>query len=333
VEDPFQISPTLGAPMRAAQITRFGDWRTVATSEVPTPSPRGGEVLVRVSASSINSVDIAHREGRLRALAGRRLPQGLGIDLVGTVESTGPGVGSFSPGDRVWGIRAGAGGMRQPTGLTADYAVVDARRVARAPESLDDASAASLVTGGYTALRALRDVARLQPGERVLVRGGAGGVGSAAIQIAAALGARVAALASSSSADLVGSLGATEVFDYSTATPASVGRVDVLLDTVGTDLFAWRRTLAPGGRMVGVAFDSLRGLAAIGASGVFASRRIRMFAGEPPAGILDSLTAFVDDHGIRGVVHNSYPLEELAEAHRAFAAGGVRGKIVIRLSS
>jgi NADPH:quinone reductase-like Zn-dependent oxidoreductase len=315
--------------MRAAQITRFGDWRAVGVAEAPVPIPREEEVLVRVSASSVNSVDVAHREGRLRLLSGRRIPQGLGIDLVGTVEGAGAAVRGFSPGERVWGIRAGASGMRRATGLTADFAVVDPRGLAPAPANLSDPEAASLVIGGYTALRGLSDVAHVRPGERVLVRGGTGGVGSAAVQIAVAMGARVAVLASASGADLAADLGATEFFDYSTATPASIGKVDVLFDTVGTDLLSWRRTLAVGGRMIGVAFDSLSGLATIGASRVYGSRRIRTFAGEPPAGFLADLTRFVEDTSIRGVVHATYPIERIAEAHRAFSAGRVGGKIVI----
>ncbi|GAA4655700.1 quinone oxidoreductase family protein [Arthrobacter cryoconiti] len=319
--------------MRAAQITRFGDWQAVKVADVPVPVPRASEVLVRVAASSINSVDVSHREGQLKILTGRRIPQGLGIDLVGTVESVGTAVRGFSPGERVWGIRAGASGMKNETGLTADFAVVDARRLSRAPESLGDVEAASLVVGGYTALRALKDVARLQPGERVLIRGGTGGVGSAAIQIAAALGARVAVLASASTDRIVRDLGAIDFFDYSTATPASVGKVDVLMDTVGTGLLSWRRTLAPNGRMVGVAFDSLAGLASIGVSSVFASRRIQTFAGQPPAGSLEALGEFLDANGIRGLVHAIYPIEEIAEAHRVFSAGRVRGKIVITAAS
>ncbi|MGV8858696.1 quinone oxidoreductase family protein [Rhodoglobus sp.] len=318
--------------MRAAQITRFGDWEAIQVADVPIPAPRADEVLVRVAASSVNSVDIKHRQGRLRLLAGRRVPQGLGIDLVGSVESVGGAVKDFAPGERVWGIRAGASGMRNAAGPAADYCVVDARHLARAPESLDNVDAASLVTGAYTALRALKDVARLQPGERVLVRGGTGGVGNAVVQVAAALGARVAVLASPSSDNLASVLGASEFFDYTTATPASVGKVDVLVDTVGTDLLGWRRTLAPNGRMVSVAFDSLAGIAAIGMSRIYGSARIRMFAGEPPAGALATLTQFVNERGIRGLVHKTYPLENLAEAHRAFSAGGVRGKIVVRIA-
>jgi NADPH:quinone reductase-like Zn-dependent oxidoreductase len=318
--------------MRAAQIERFGDWRAVGVADAPVPVPRTGEVLLRVATSSVNPVDIAHREGRLRLLAGRRMPQGLGIDAVGTVERVGSAVRDFVPGQRVWAIRAGASGMRRATGLTAQLAVVDARRVALAPASLDDVAAAGLLIGGYTALRALTDVAHVRPGDRVLVRGGTGGVGSAAVQIAAALGARVAVLASASGEGVARQLGATEFFDYRTATPASVGSVDVVMDTVGTDLFAWRRALSPGGRMVGVAFDSVAGLAAVGASAVFGARRIRTFAGEPPVGALAALTRFVDEHGLRGVVHATYPLDRLGEAHRDFSVGGVRGKIVVEVA-
>jgi len=315
--------------MHTAQITRFGDWRAVHVAETTVPDAAAGQVLVRVSASSLNAVDAAHREGRLTVLAGRRLPQGLGIDLVGTIEGIGANVTGLQVGDRVWGIRAGAFSMKGARGLTAEYAVVNASQVARAPESLDDVQAAALVVGGYTSLRALRDVARLQPGERVLVRGGTGGVGSAAVPIAAAMGGRVAVLASARNEDLALGLGAHEFFDYATATPASVGSADVILDTVGSDLLAWRRLLSPGGRMVSVAFDSLAGLVAITASSVFGRGRIRTFAGEPPSGYLNSLSSFVDEHRIRALVHETFPLEHVQDAHRAFTAPGLRGKIVV----
>jgi NADPH:quinone reductase-like Zn-dependent oxidoreductase len=315
--------------MRAAQITRFGDWRVVDVAETAIPEPGPGQVLVRVNASSINVADVAHREGRLKVFTGRRLPQGLGVDLVGTVERTGAGVSEFSMGDRVWGIRAGAAGMKSAAGPTADFAVIEAHNIAHAPERLDDVQAAALVVGAYTALRALRDVARLQPGERVLIRGGTGAVGGAAVQIAAALGGRVAVLASPRSEQLAHELGAHEYFDYTTASPHAVGPADVVLDTVGTDLSAWRRTLTPTGRMVGVAFDSLAALATIGASTVFLSRRIRMFAGEPPAGTLAGVTRFVDNHGIRALVHDTFPLDRLQDAHHAATTRGLQGKIVI----
>lgn len=315
--------------MRAAQITRFGDSSTLRVVETRVPEPAAGDVLVRVAASSVNSVDRAHREGRMQLLTGRRLPQGVGIDFAGTVEAVGADVSRFEPGDRVWGIRAGTAGMRSPTGLAADLATISARHVALAPTTLDDVQAAALVVGGYTALRALRDVAGLRAGERVLVRGGAGGVGSIAVQAAAALGAHVIVLASGRSEAVARDLGADEFFDYRSARPADVGPVDVILDTVGTALLSWRQALAPAGRMVGVAFDSPAGLAGIALSAVFGARRIRTFAGEPPADSLAGVTRFVEEHAIRALIHDTFSLAHVQDAHHAFQAQALRGKIVV----
>jgi NADPH:quinone reductase-like Zn-dependent oxidoreductase len=315
--------------VRAAQFSRFGDPRVIRIADAAIPTADAGEILIRVAASSVNAVDASHRVGKLSFISGRRFPQGLGIDAVGTVEAVGEGVVGFALGERVWAIRAGARGMRQARGLAAEFAVVDARTVAHAPESLDDIQAAALVVSGYTALRALRDVLRVQPSDRVLVRGAAGGVGSAAVSIAIALGGQVAALASSRTGDLVRSLGAHELFDYSLATPSAVGSSDAIFDTVGTDLSAWRRTMAKGGRMATVAFDSPRALATLGLSAVHGPRRIRAFAGEPPAGQLARLAEFVDAHEIRPVVHGTYPLADIGLAHEAFAGRGIAGKLVI----
>jgi NADPH:quinone reductase-like Zn-dependent oxidoreductase len=315
--------------MRAAQITRFGDWRVLRVAEVSVPAPGPGDVLVRVAASSVNSVDRAHREGKMRVLAGRRLPQGVGIDAVGTVESVGAGVTRFRRGDRVWGIRADAASMRSATGLTAELATISEQHVALAPTTLDDAQAAALVVGGYTALRALRDVAHLRSGERVLVRGGAGGVGSAAVQVAAALGARVAVLASARSEAVARGLGAEEFFDHRSTRPGDVGPVDVMLDTVGTELLAWRRTLTPTGRMVGIAFDSPAALASIAMTTIFGTRRIRTFAGGPPAGSLADVTRFVEDNAIHALVHDTFALQDVQAAHHAFQARPLHGKLVI----
>jgi len=319
--------------MRAAQITRFGDWRAVEVSDTPVPEAAPAQILIRVATTSINSVDADHRAGRLAMVTGRRLPHGLGIDAVGTVESLGGDVRGFEVGDRVWAIRSGAAGLKSPTGLAAEFAVVEARNAAHTPGSLDDIGAAALVVGAYTALRALRDVARVQPGERVLIRGGTGGVGIAAVQIATALGAHVAVLASARSEQLARSLGAQEFFDYASSDPRALGAVDVVFDTVGTELLSWRRTLKPRGRMVGVAFDSLAGLAAIAASTIYLRRRIRTFAGEPPAGYLDEVSRFVEAHGIRGVAHSTVPFARIGEAHRTFGAEKIHGKIVIAVAS
>jgi NADPH:quinone reductase-like Zn-dependent oxidoreductase len=317
--------------MRAAQITRFDGPSAIEMVDVPIPDPSAGEVLIRVAATSVNSVDVAHRQGTLAFVTGRRFPQGIGVDAVGTVERLGSDVGGLVVGERVWAIRGGAAGLRNATGLASEFAVVDARRVAHAPESLSDAEAAALVGGGYAALRALRDQLHVQPGARVVIRGAAGGVGSAAVSIATAMGGRVAALASGRSADFVRSLGAIEAFDYSSATPSSVGPADAVFDTVGTELSSWRRILRRNGRMSTVALASPAAFAAIGVSAIHGSGRIRAFAGEAPAGHLAALTDFVDAHGIRPAIHATFGLDGIRRAHEAFAGRGVEGKLVITI--
>jgi NADPH:quinone reductase-like Zn-dependent oxidoreductase len=317
--------------MKAAQFDRFGDPRVIRMVDVAIPAPGARDIVIKITASSVNAVDASHRAGKLGLVAGRRFPQGLGIDAVGTVEAMGGSVSGFAVGERVWAIRAGAGGLRKPTGLASEFAVVDARTVAHAPESLDDIQAAALVVSGYTALRALRDVLNVQPSERVLIRGAAGGVGSAAVSIATAMGGRVAAIASRRTGDLVRTLGARELFDYSTAGPMTVGPSDAIFDTVGTDLSVWRRTLTKRGRMATIAFDSPRVLAAVGMSTVHGPRRIRAFAGEPPAAQLAALSEFVDAHAIQPVVHGTYMLDDIGLAHETFAGRGIAGKLVITM--
>jgi NADPH:quinone reductase-like Zn-dependent oxidoreductase len=315
--------------VKSAQFHRFGGPGVIEIVEAPVPEVKAGEVLIRVAASSVNAVDASHRAGKLGFVAGRRFPQGLGIDAVGRVEKLGAGVSGLALGERVWAVRAGAAGLRNPTGLASEFAVVDARRVAHAPESLNDIEAAALAVSGYTALRALRDSLHLQPGARVVIRGASGGVGSAAVSIASAMNGHVVGLASEQNADLVRALGAHEVFDYSSATPSTIGQVDLILDTVGTDLSTWRRILRRNGRMATIAFDSPATLITIGLSAIHGSRRIRTFAGEPPQGQLRALTAFVERHAIRPLVHDTFSLDAMQRAHGVFVGRGIAGKLVI----
>ncbi|MEU8380265.1 NAD(P)-dependent alcohol dehydrogenase [Streptosporangium sp. NPDC048865] len=193
----------------------------------------------------------------------------------------------------------------------------------------------TLLAGGTTSITALRDKARLRAGERLLVRGASGGVGSVAVQLGRAYGAHVTALAGARNLDFVRDLGADEVFDYATTGPADLGRFDVVLDAaIGTELGTFRRLLAPGGRMVSITFDSrhvLSSLSYVLASTVFGPRRVRFFSGNPDHRLLADLTRLVESGALRPVVDTIHPLSGIAEAHRALEAGGVRGKHVIRI--
>ncbi len=315
--------------MRAAQISQYGPPDAVTINDVAAPEPGAGEVLVRVEASSVNGHDTAVRSGALRIMTGHRFPIGIGLDFAGTVAATGTGDTGWAVGDRVWGTVAPRG--RHVTAAAAEFVVVPGGRLGLSPATLSAVEAAALVVTGTTALTALRDSAALRPGESVLVRGAAGGVGAAAVQLARALGGRVTALARGRDAALVTALGADQVLDYRHTTPQQCGPFDVIVDTAGSDLARYRRRLRPGGRMVTVAFGSGAAMAAIAASTVFGSRRIRTFSADPHSADLDDLARHVANGDLHAGVDRVHPLDDVPAAHLAFGEGGHPGKQVITL--
>ncbi|MEU3980561.1 NADP-dependent oxidoreductase [Streptomyces sp. NPDC026672] len=315
--------------MKAVQITSYGAADVLRLNEVTRPAPGTGEVLVSVEASSVNGHDVIVRAGGLKMVSGRRFPIGVGLDFAGVVAATGADVTGYRVGDRVWGTVHPR--QRHTTGGAAEYVVVPADRTAPAPADLSPVEAASLVVTGATALVALRDSVRLTAGERVLVRGAAGGVGTAAVQLAHATGAHVTALARDRHAAFLTGLGADEVLDYGSTASDRIGPFDVILDTVGTELNCYRSRLAKGGRMVTVGL-SASALAAIAASGVYGSRRIRTFSANPDTAVLRELAGHVTSGELRPVVDGVYPLAETAAAHEAFERGGVVGKHVIQVA-
>ncbi|WP_329455759.1 NAD(P)-dependent alcohol dehydrogenase [Streptomyces sp. NBC_01497] len=315
--------------MRAALYDSYGPPEVLYEGTAPVPVPGPGEVLVRVRATSVNGGELAGRAGRLKIVTGRAFPKRVGLDFAGEVAGSGAQVRGPREGLRVWGLLP-----RGRFGAAAEYVTVRPGRLALTPEGLTDAQAVSLLAGGTTVITALVDKARLRPGERLLVRGGAGGVGSVAVQLGAALGARVTALAGPKNLDFVRGLGAHEALSYTTSGPHDLGAFDVVLDTVGTEHRAYRALLAPGGRMVAIAFDidrPLPSLAYLLGSTAYGSRRVRFFSGDPHHDLLARLGRYVEEGALREVVDTVHPLADIAAAHRALEAGGVRGKHVVRI--
>jgi NADPH:quinone reductase-like Zn-dependent oxidoreductase len=314
--------------MKAAQIFAFGAPDVLRVTEVERPEPGPGEVLVSVGASSVNGHDALVRTGAVKIVSGRRFPIGVGLDFAGVVAATGSGVTGVRVGEPVWGsvhprekhVVAGA----------AEYVVVPADRVGPAPAGLSAVQAAALVVPGITALIALRDATHLAAGESVLVRGAAGGVGTAAVQLAHAFGGRVTALARARQATALADLGAERVLDYRETTPDQIGPFDVVVDTVGTDLARYRRRLTPGGRMVTVALSG-PAIAAIAVSTLFGARRIRAFSANPRSVQLTEVAAHVASGALRPVVDTVYPLADIRSAHQAFDKGGVLGRQVVQI--
>ncbi|WP_255546719.1 NAD(P)-dependent alcohol dehydrogenase [Glaciihabitans sp. dw_435] len=317
--------------MRAVLFDRYGSPDELYVGTLPSPELRAGGVVVRVDAASVNGADLLLRSGRLGVLTGRRFPKQIGIDFVGSLVAAHPeaDLSGVSVGSRVWGTVADQGGS------LAEFVGIPSTQIAAAPNNLTSLEAVTLLAGGTTAYTGLVQKAHLRPGERVLIRGAAGGVGSVAIQLAKALGAHVTALAAAASLEFVLGLGADVARDYRTATREDLGKFDVIFDTNGSDLLAFRRLLAPGGRMVSIAFGKkapVRGLLAIAGSAVFGRRRIRFFLGKPTRNDFQRLTEQVERGEIRPVIDRVFPLAQSADAHTALENHSIQGKIVISIS-
>lgn len=322
--------------MRAALYDRFGSPEVLYEGSVPIPLAGPDHLLVRVLAATVNGGELLVRSGGVPKWFMRSpFPRQLGLDFVGEIAEVGSAVAGYKVGDTVWGFldeKPDASG--QSLRSLAEYVAVTPSNISHAPVQLTSEQAATIPVGGVTALLALRSKAKIHPGEKLLVRGASGGVGSMVVQLGRAFGAHVTALASAHNHDFVAAIGADHVYDYRTTDPADMGRYDVVVDAVGTELHRYRKILKPGGRMVALRFDTdhiARSLIQIGASAIHGRSRIRFFRGAPDPALLAELAGYADDGTIGPVVDTVYPLPHLADAHRHLETGGVRGKIVVTI--
>lgn len=314
--------------MQAIEYDRYGPPEVLTLRRVPLPSPGPGEVLVRVRASGLNPKDAVLRAGDFRLFSGltaRSFPKRTGFDLAGEVAQVGPDVTDLRTGDRVWGLLDGFRG-----GAAAEYVAAPAAWLAPLPAGLGFEEGAAWPLVGLTALQALRDRARLRAGERLLVIGASGGVGSAAIQIARAWGARVTAVASAANLVHCRELGADETVDYATTDPARLpGPYDVILDARGVrPPFAYRHLLPPSGRFVAVA-PHPAALIAAPLSRLGRGPRVETAFVRSSRADLDALAGLVRTHGLRMPIEARHVLGEAREAHAALAARHARGKRVL----
>lgn len=321
--------------MRAVVQRRHGDdlAALLEVAELPEPSPAPGEVLVRVEAAGVDrgTWHLATGKPYLARLAfGLRRPRQPvpGHDLAGTVVGVGEGVTAWSPGDAVLGTGRGT---------YAELALADADAVVARPPGLPAAEAAALPDSGSTAWQALHDHARVVNGERVLVIGASGGVGSYAVALATAAGAEVTAVCSAAKADHVRRLGAVHVVDRHAEEVDAHGRHDVVLDLAGNrPLRVLRRALTPRGRVVIVGGEDA-GPLLFGLPRQGWAAAVGRVTGQPMGGMLsrpsqESLTALVTAYGagrLDGVVTRRYPLARAGEALDDLAAGRFTGKAVL----
>src|SRR5437016_9344414 len=307
--------------MKAVIAHEYGAPEVLKFEEVPRPEPKEDEALVRVIASGVNPADPLTLSGKYAREFGTHLPLIPGYDIAGVVEKIGAKITKLKVGDAVYGYPTFGGGW-------AEYVTAKEWEVAAKPKSLNFVQAAAVPMGALTAWQALVDVAKLQPGQTVLIHGGSGGVGSFAIQIAKARGARVIATASTANQDLLKQLGADVAVDYTKTRFEDVAKdVDAVLDPVGKEtLTRSYGVVKKGGIIVSlVARPNQSDLEKHGIRGVALSV-------EPNSGELAQIGKLIDEKKIRVIVSQTIPLSEVKKAQEQVASGHTRGKIVLKLA-
>jgi NADPH:quinone reductase-like Zn-dependent oxidoreductase len=302
--------------------------------EAPKPEPGPEEVVVRTHAASVNPLDWHFMRGApvpVRLVTGLFRPKDgrLGRDVAGVVEAVGSQVTTFHEGDEVFGAARGA---------FAEYVSARADRLVGKPESISFEQAAAVPVAALTALQGLRDKAGLRPDQKVLVIGASGGVGTFAVQIASAFGAMVTGVCSTRNVEMVVSIGAEQVVDYTREDFAKgEGRYDVVLDCIGDrSLSDYRRVMNPNGVHVGVggsggSVKMLRDLLKVMIASPFVSQRFVSFIASLNARDLGVLEELIRSGRLTPVIDRSYPLERAADAIRYLETGHARGKVVITI--
>lgn len=309
--------------MRAVRIHAYGGPALLHEEEVPLPRLNPDDILIRVRAAAVNPVDWKIREGYLQGFLHHRLPLILGWDVAGEVVELGAEVSAFQVGDEVYSRPD-----IERDGCYAQYIAVKASEVALKPATLDPIHAAAVPLTALTAWQALVDAAQLQAGQTVLIHAAAGGVGSMAVQLAKARGARVIATASAVNLGLLTELGADQSIDYTKTRFEDVVRdVDVVFDTIGGDTQerSWSVLKADG---ILVSIISPPSVETASAHGV----RCAFVFIQPSGPQLTAIARLIDEGHIKPIIHTVLPLADVRQAHAISQGGHARGKIVLHVA-
>ncbi len=328
-----------GVPMKAIVYHDYGPPDVLRLADVDKPLPREQQVLVRIRAAAANPLDWHYVRGTpflMRMDTGFRKPKDstVGVDMAGVVVAVGSSVTQFKPGDAVFGTVNGA---------FAEYALTTEGRIAPKPANLTFEQAAAVPVAALTALQGLRDKGRIQPGQKVLINGASGGVGTFAVQIAKSLGAEVTGVCSTRNVELVRSLGANHVIDYTQEDfTRGAGKYDVILDNVGNrSLSEYRRVLGPAGTYVMIGAGGPNDGRWIGPFGkviqaailsMFVDQKLGMLMSATRQADLLILKEMIESNELVPVIDRTYPLNESAEAMRYLETGRARGKVIITVA-
>jgi len=313
--------------MKAFMSEKYGPPEMLRMAEVEQPTPAADEVLVKVLAVSVNPADWRSMRAKpffSRATLGllrpkHRIP---GVDIAGRVEAVGSDVTQFTPGDEVYAnlLDHGSGGF-------AEYVSVPVEVMSFKPANLSFEEAAAVPMAGVTALQGLRHHGEVRAGQRVLINGASGGIGTFAVQIAKSYGSEVTGVTSTRNIDLVGSLGAAHVVDYTTTEFGSGRRYDLILDTIGNlSVRDLRRALAEGGKAAVVGFTSVAKLIGVSLRG---GRDVAMVSAHVATTDLEFLSNLIEAGKVRPQIDRRYPFAEIPAAISYLEQGHARGKVVV----
>jgi NADPH:quinone reductase-like Zn-dependent oxidoreductase len=326
-----------GEPMKAIVYREYGTADVLRYEVTEKPLPGDNQVLIKVRAASVNPLDWHYMRGtpylmRLGETGlGKPVDPRMGVDVAGEVEAVGKSVSRFKPGDAVFGVSGGA---------FAEYAVASQNRVALKPANLTFAQAAAVPVAAMTALQALRDTGRIKPGQKVLINGASGGVGTFAVQIAKAFGAEVTGVCSTRNVEMVRALGAEHVIDYTKEDfTRSARRYEVVLDNVGNRPLSDLRSVAtPEGIVVLIGGGGPEDGQWIGpmarpveafVMSPFVSQEVVMLLADINREDLGVMKDLIETKRVTPVIDRTYKLSETAEAIRYLEAGRARGKVII----
>ncbi len=310
--------------MKAIQINNYGGPDVLEIKEIEKPKPGFGQVLIEAYASCINPVDVILREGHMAKMMPMQFPATLGSDVAGVVAEVGDGVEHFKPGDKVYGSGISLAGA---SGAFAEFVATPAGLISTMPNNIGFNEAAAAVLTGVSAVQALVEHINVQPGQKVLIHGGAGGIGTVAVQIAKKLGAHVVATAATDEIEYVKGLGADEVIDYKAQKFEEVlSDVDAVFDTVGGETYTRSfKVLKRGGVIVSMVAPIDEKLAE--ESG---ARAITQFS-KVNTEHLSMLTKFIEDGTVKVHIDKVFPFDNIKDAFQAQEAGGVKGKVAIEI--
>jgi NADPH:quinone reductase-like Zn-dependent oxidoreductase len=305
--------------MKAVTVSKYGDQSVLTYVDIERPKPKSDEILVHNGAAAVNPVDWKIRDG-LGEMFGLQLPIVLGCEIAGTIQEVGSEVRDFHPGDSVYGYVS-----LQRNGGYAEYTIAKSDEIAPKPENLDFDNAAAVAVGALTSWQAIFDTANLQGGQRILITGASGGVGSMAVQLAKAKGAFVIATASGKNEEFVRSLGADDFIDYTREKfEERVREVDVVYDTVGGDTLERAfETLRRGGCLVTTVMPPSDEKAEN--YGIRAS----MIGVQPSGRQLRQINQLVAAGKLITYIATVLPLSEIRKAHQLSEGGRTRGKIIL----